>query len=63
MTATFAEKGMTFVEFVQLVIPGLSDDDASWVLWEWTPFPLVQRRDDLMPYLLDARIELNGELP
>ncbi len=62
MSATFAEKGMTFIEFVQYVIPGLSDDDASWVLWEWTPFPLIQGRDDLMPYLLRLRVELNGKL-
>lgn len=58
----FFEQGMTFIEFVQYVIPGLSDDDASWVLWEWTPFPLVMGRDDLMPYLLARREELNGEM-
>lgn len=58
----FFEQGMTFLEYVQYVIPGLSDADADHVLWERTPFPLVQGRDDLMPYLLAERERLNGEL-
>lgn len=51
----FPEKGMTFIQFAQSVIPGLSDCDADYVLWEYTPFPLVQGRDDLMPYLVAER--------
>lgn len=51
----FREDGMSFVEFVQDVIPGLSDADAEAVLWELTPFPCVQGRDDLMPHLIEVR--------
>lgn len=52
---SFPEQGITFRQFAQMVVPGLSDDEADWVLWERTPFPLVQGRDDLMPYLLAER--------
>jgi hypothetical protein len=51
----FPEKGMTFTQFAQHVIPGLSDADADYVLWNETPFPLAQGRDDLLPYLERAR--------
>lgn len=54
----FPEKGMTFIPFVQSVIPGISDADAEYVLWERTPFPLVKGRDDLLPYLVAERKRL-----
>jgi hypothetical protein len=57
----FPEKGMTFIQFTQHVIPGLSDEAADEVLWERTPFPLVQGRDDLMPYLVAERDRRLGE--
>lgn len=51
----FPEQGMTFLQFAQSVIPGLSDEEADWVLWERTPFPLVRGRDDLLPFLVAER--------
>jgi hypothetical protein len=60
-SSDFPEKGMTFTQFAQSVIPGLSDADAHDVLWERTPFPMVQGRDDLMPYLLAERERRDAE--
>lgn len=54
----FPEQGMTFVEFVQSVIPGVSDAEADHLLWELTPFPMVSGRDDLLPRLEAIRNEL-----
>jgi hypothetical protein len=51
----FPEQGMTFIQFAQSVIPGLTDQEADWVLWECTPFPVARGRDDLMPYLVAER--------
>ena len=46
---------MTFIEFAQSVIPGISEAEADFILWERTPFPLVQGSEDLRPHLLMAR--------
>lgn len=54
----FPEQGMSFREFIQHVIPGLDDNEAHQVLWECTPFPLAQGRDDLMPYIVAVRERL-----
>lgn len=54
----FPEQGMTFIEFVQYVIPDLSDEEADQVLWECTPFPLAMGRDDLQPRLEAIRDRL-----
>ena len=53
----FREQGMTYRALVRDVLAdaNLSDVDADAILWELTPFPLVQGRDDLMPYLLEVR--------
>lgn len=57
----FPEQGMTFRQFAQHVIPDLSDEEADFVLWERTPFPLVQGRDDLLPFLRAERDRRAGE--
>lgn len=60
---TFPEQGMTFLEFAQSVIPGLSDEEADWVLWERTQFPLALGRDDLLPFLVAERDRRAGGDP
>lgn len=57
----FPEQGMTFVEFVQHVIPDVSDVEADYILWNETPFPFAKGRDDLMPYLIKARDQRAGD--
>lgn len=59
----FPEQGMTFVEFAQRIIPVLSDEEADWVLWERTPFPLARGRDDLLPFLVAERDRRAGGAP
>lgn len=53
----FREQGMSFVDFVRDVLgqPELSDKMCDSILWELTPFPLVQGRDDLLPHLVEVR--------
>jgi hypothetical protein len=54
----FPEQGMSFIEFVQHIIPDLTHEEAREVLWECTPFPLAQGRDDLLPHLVAVRDQL-----
>lgn len=54
----FPEQGMTFVEFVQSVIPGLSEPDVDFILWELTPFPMASGVNDLRPFLEKIRDQL-----
>lgn len=43
---------MTYAEWVHSLVPGLTDDEVDYVLWEWTPFPLLMRVDELEPYVM-----------
>lgn len=56
----FCEQGMSFIEFVQDVIPGLDEAEADHALWERTPFPMVRGRDDLLPHLITERQRRTG---
>lgn len=44
---TYLRLGITPIEVVRLRWPNISDEDADYVLWEMTPFPLVRGLHDL----------------
>lgn len=49
---------MTGLELVHSLIPGLTDNEADCILWEYTPFPFVTRPTDLEPFLLEHQGEI-----
>lgn len=53
------ESSFSFRDYVRLVLesPDLTDAEADHVLWELTPFPMVQGAIDLAPYLARVRAE------
>lgn len=54
----FPRRGMTYIEWVQSFIPGLTNEEANRLLWGCTPFPLATGYDDLLPYLTAIRDEM-----
>lgn len=46
---------MTYLDLVRQYLPGVTDREAEHILWERTPFPVVQGEDDLRPYLEKER--------
>jgi hypothetical protein len=54
-------KGLTYIDLVQMILPGLTDKEADYVLWNETAFPFngvyaVRRQ------LEDVAKETNGEI-
>jgi hypothetical protein len=60
LIAELMERKGTHRDVARLVMPDLTDEMADHVLWERTPFPLVQGIA-LMPYLRRAAEELAAE--
>jgi len=54
-------QGLTPIEFTQMILPGLSDTEADYILWNETAFPFngfyAMRRQ-----LEDVAKEINGEI-
>ena len=51
---------MTYLELVKEYFPDASDDEADYILWEFTAFPLVWGEDELREQLQKFR-EDEGE--
>jgi hypothetical protein len=56
----FPGQGLTYTEWVQSIIPQLSEKDADRVLWECTAFPMVQGYNELLPKVEAVRDQING---
>ncbi|MEK7112585.1 MAG: hypothetical protein AAB875_04615 [Patescibacteria group bacterium] len=45
------EKGMTYIEIVKEHFPFTSDNEADFILWEFTPYPLERDETTLRKFL------------
>ena len=54
-------KGLTYIDFVQMILPGVSDKEADYILWNETAFPF-NGVYDLRRQLEDVAKEINGAI-
>ena len=46
---------MIYIDLVKEYFPDASDDEADYILWEFTTFPMVQGEDELRKQLQKFR--------
>jgi hypothetical protein len=44
-------EGMSFRDYVRTIIPDADDRECDFVLWEFTPFPMIKTPENLKPYI------------